>query len=385
MPDFLGMSDDDFNNELPPEVTPEVAPVVEEAVAPVVTEPVVEEAVTQPVADVPADDTATNPLDAADADLVAQTAPADVALTDAEAAAAAVDEPAAADKAKAPEAEVVATDYEGFFKKVMAPFKANGKSIELKTPEEAIQLMQMGANYTRKMQEIQPHRKMLLMLENNGLLDEGKLSYLIDLDKKNPEAIKQLVKDAGIDPLDLNVSDDSAYQAGNHAVSDEESAFRSTLDVLSASAEGKATLHTINTTWDQASKELLWKDAGVMETIHQQRESGVYDLITTEVERQRTLGTIPAGTSFLHAYKAVGDYMVANKGFDSLLNKPDPADITPVAPVATRVAAAKSVVANGDKASAAAPSRSAPRPAKTVVNPLSMSDDDFLKQMENRL
>ena len=86
------------------------------------------------------------------------------------------------------------TDYEAFYKEVMTPFKANGKLIELRNPAEAVQLMQMGANYTRKMQAIQQHRKVLTMLENNGLLDEGKLSFLIDIEKKNPDAIQKLVK-----------------------------------------------------------------------------------------------------------------------------------------------------------------------------------------------
>lgn len=372
MAGFLEMSDEAFFNEPPPEADtapvvaePEVVEpvIVEEAVVAAVADPIVEPEVIAPVVE------DTNP---SDADVIAQVPPAATVA------------PEVAEPVIAPEVAVVEkpADYEGFFKKVMTPFKANGKTIELRTPEEAIQLMQMGANYTRNMQNLAPHRKVLLMLENNGLLDEGKLSYLIDLDKKNPEAIKHLVKDAGIDPLDLDVSGDSAYQTGNHSVSDEEATFRSTLDALSASTEGQATLQTIHTTWDQASKELLWKDAGVMDTIHQQRESGVYDLITTEVERQRTLGTIPAGTPFMQAYRAVGDYLAANKGFDSLIA---PAAIVPVAPVATRVAAVKPVVANGGKASAAAPSRSAPRPATTSINPLSVSDEDFLKQMDNRL
>jgi hypothetical protein len=141
----------------------------------------------------------------------------------------------------------------------MAPFKANGKLIQLKDPSEVIQLMQMGANYTRKLQDIQPHRKVLLMLENNGLLDEGKLSFLIDLEKKNPEAIKKLVKDAGIDPMDIDTSSEPAYSEGNHLVSDEESGFRQVLDEMVSSETGKETVKLINTDWDQASKEALWK------------------------------------------------------------------------------------------------------------------------------
>ena len=290
-------------------------------------------------------------------------------------------EPAAPDKDKP---AVVETDYKSFHDQVMAPFKANGKMIQLKSPEEAIALMQMGANYTRKMQEIQPHRKVLLMLENNGLLDEGKLSYLIDLDKKNPDAIKKLVKDAGLDPMDIDTSEESAYRVGNHRVSDEEAAFRGVLDDLSTTDNGKQTLQVINSTWDQASKELLWKNPGVMTLINQQRELGIYDRILTEVERRKALGQVPINQPLLLIYQQVGQEMVAGNAFADIV-QPAQQPRETVAPVASRVVPPKPVVKNGDRATAAAPSKAAAKPAKVIVNPLSMSDDDFLKQFQGRL
>ena len=290
-------------------------------------------------------------------------------------------EPATPDKDKP---AVMETDYKSFHDQVMAPFKANGKMIQLKSPEEAIALMQMGANYTRKMQEIQPHRKVLLMLENNGLLDEGKLSYLIDLDKKNPDAIKKLVKDAGLDPMDIDTSEEPAYREGNHRVSDEEAAFRGVLDDLSATDNGKQTLQVINSTWDQASKELLWKNPGVMNLINQQRELGIYDRILTEVERRKALGQVPINQPLLQIYQQVGQEMVAGNAFADIV-QPAQQPRETVAPVASRVVPPKPVVKNGDKANAAAPSKAAAKPAKVIVNPLSMSDDDFLKQFQGRL
>ena len=290
-------------------------------------------------------------------------------------------EPATPDKDKP---AAVETDYKSFHDQVMAPFKANGKMVQLKSPEEAIALMQMGANYTRKMQEIQPHRKVLLMLENNGLLDEGKLSYLIDLDKKNPDAIKKLVKDAGLDPMDIDTSEEPAYRVGNHRVSDEEAAFRGVLDDLSTTDNGKQTLQVINSTWDQASKELLWKNPGVMNLINQQRELGIYDRILTEVERRKALGQVPINQPLLQIYQQVGQEMVAGNAFADIV-QPAQQPRETVAPVASRVVPPKPVVKNGDKANAAAPSKAAAKPAKVIVNPLSMSDDDFLKQFQGRL
>ena len=268
------------------------------------------------------------------------------------------------------------SNYKAFYEKVMAPFKANGKLIELKSPEEAIQLMQMGANFTRKMQDIAPHRKVLLMLENNGLLDETKLSYLIDIDKKNPEAIKRLVKESGIDPLDIDTEAEPAYTVGNHhAVSDHEANFRSVLDELVSTPTGQETARVING-WDQASKNKLWNEPAAMVAINQQRENGIFDLISTEIERQKALGNIPVNTPFLDAYTQVGN-MLQQAG---ALGTPQPQ-----APIATKVAAPKNRVDNSDKAKAAAPSKSTSKKAAPLVNPLAMSDEDFLKQMANRL
>lgn len=298
------------------------------------------------------------------------------------------------DEKSAPTMEMLTS----FYDKVMAPFKANGKMIQARTPEEVISLMQMGANYTRKLQELQPHRKMLLMLQNNDLLNEEKLSFLIDLDRKDPEAIKKLVKDSGIDPMDIDVSQDPAYQAGNHQVSDEAVVFKEAVEELVAQDNGRETLSEINDHWDQTSKEAIWKSPEIMAVIHEQRENGIYPVIVAEMDRLKTMGQLPANTPFLQAYKMVGDELVKANGFAHLgvtSNAPTDNSGAPAvasagnaqepAAVAVRVAAPKSPVANDDKATAASPTRSSSRKAEPFVNPLAMSDDEFLSSMKDRL
>lgn len=291
-------------------------------------------------------------------------------------------------KSDTPNTSTAVVDYEASFKKIMAPFKANGKMIELRTPEEAIQLMQMGANYTRKLQELQPHRKIVMMLQNNDLLDEGKLSYLIDLDKKNPEAIKKLIKDSGVDPLDIDTDVEPAYSPSSHSVSDEEANFRTVMEDIKSTPSGTETLTEIHGRWDDASKQALWKSPEIMSVIHQQRENGIYDQITAEMDRQITLGKIPASTPFLEAYKTVGDQMVEEARKSQGGNKQTGAtqETSGTDPtVVTRAATPKSPLANGDKAKAASPTRSTPKKAETLKNPLAQSDEEFLKSMEGRL
>ena len=295
--------------------------------------------------------------------------------------------PAAEVEPSKPATETAPVDYKAFHDQVMAPFQANGKTIQLRSVDEAIQLMQQGANYTRKMQAIAPHRKVLMMLENNGLLDESKLSRLIDLEKKNPDAIRALVKEAGIDPLDIDVHEESTYTPGNHAVPDEAVAFQTTLDEVSSTPDGQETVRHITASWDPESKAELWKDPSILGTIHQQRISGVYDRVVAEIERQRTIGAIPANVSLLNAYRVIGERMTQAGAFQDLVATQQAAQRPAVQhPVATRVASAKPAVTNSGKVSAAAPTRTAtPRRAEAFINPLAMSDDEFMKQFANRV
>lgn len=312
---------------------------------------------------------------------------------------------AGADKKAAPAPAAVAgkdmkpEDLVSFYDQVMKPFKANGREITLRTPEEAIRLMQMGAGYGRKLQDMQPHLKTLRMLEKNNLLDEGKLSYLIDLDQKNPDAIKKLIKDAGIDPLDLNMDDNANYRPTNHSVSDTEVAFSEALKDVSAQPGGRETIQQINTTWDKTSKEALWAQPELLRIIQSQKENGLFDQISAEMERKKMLGEIAPNTPFLEAYKIAGDALVASNSLilpeSETAPKPQPANPAPAAQpkadpnagrvLGTRTAAPKSAAAVNDKAKAAASPQSSSRKAKETVNPLDMADDEFLKQFNGRI
>lgn len=280
-----------------------------------------------------------------------------------------------------------APNYQMMYESLTAPIKANGKDLVL-SPEELRQLAQKGANYTQKMQALAPHRKTLLMLENNKL-DAERLSFLIDLNRKDPAAIQKFLKESGVNPLDIDTDAEPTYQGGNHTVTDEEANFQEALDSAKTTESGKAIITDIANQWDQASKELLFKQPGIIDTMVTQLDNGIYTRIVGEMDRQRMIGNLPIGNSWLQNYKDVGDQMVATGKFADLVAQQEQSSQTtpPVAaaPVATRVIAPKPQVAPNAKAAAAAPSRAAAASAKAVINPLEMNDDEFLKQFQNRL
>ena len=330
------MSDEDFEKLAPPEETAE--------------EPVKEEQVTDPKDQEPAQD-------ASDDEPQESASPAKEA-----------EEPEEESKEEEPKAtETPQIDYKQFYETMTAPIKANGKELKIRSAEEAIKLMQMGANYTHKMQGLAPYRKKIQMLQNAGLLEDEKLNYLIDLASGNTGAIQKLLKDRNIDPLDMNVSDESKYVPGNHSVSDEEVRFQTVLDDLKSTPEGRETLSTVNS-MDQASLSEIWKDPSLMNTLHEQRQNGVYKLITDEIDHQKMLGNIPEGTPFLQAYKATGDYLLKQKQTamqklpKGTLNQP---------------------VKDNRQVKGVAPTGRAKKPNQTFVDPFSMSDEEFEKQFKD--
>ena len=269
----------------------------------------------------------------------------------------------------------VAIDYEALYKKMMAPFKANGKMIQANTPEEAITLMQHGANYTKKMHALKPNLKMMRALENNGLLEESKINNLIDLANKNQDAILKLVQDAKLDPMEMDTSAETAYKPQNHSVSDQEMDFHTTLEDVLSMESGSETISMINTQWDQASKEAIYKEPQIMQVIHDQRANGIYDRIYAEIDRRRTLGTLANTIPLIQAYKQVGDELHSS---GQLVTQETPANQSKPKVLETRASNPRKAVSNGDKARAASPTRAAPKSSPKPFDPFALSDEEIM-------
>ena len=260
--------------------------------------------------------------------------------------------------------------------KLFAPFKANGKDFQLNSIEEAISLAQMGANYAKKMAGLKPSMRILKMLENNGLLDENKLTYLIDLDKKNPGAINKLMKDSGVDPLEIDLDKSPEYTPGQYQVSELEMQVSDVLDNIHVTnpTHYPQLLQAI-TSMDNASKGEISKDPKILSLLSEQMANGVYDRIMTELDRQQTFGHL-TDVPLLHAYYQVGD-MLHKQG--KLFPEIKPPKTDPI------IEAAKSKAdGNTDKKRSVAAPRSTGTSKKEEFNPLTMSDDEILRIANQR-
>ena len=283
------------------------------------------------------------------------------------------------------EASTTEPNYKAMVEQLLTPFKANGREIKIESVDEAISLMQMGANYSKKMAALKPHLQMLRTLEKNNLLSQDKLNLLIELDKGNPEAIANLLSTKNIDPLDLNVESAANYTPVDHKVGDSEFAVEEAFNAIEHTPTYNDTVNVI-ASLDDASKREIANDVGFISALNSHIASGIYQKVMAEVDKQKALGNF-AGMSTLAAYCRVGDLMNQKGLLSTTANSATQtaqqvAGKPPVQQTATAVAAN---LAAKKKAAAT------PRTNKAVktdpmegLDPLTMSDEDFLRISKQR-
>ena len=287
-----------------------------------------------------------------------------------------------------PEAEVASgkeVDYKAEYEKLLKPFKANGRDIQVGSVDDAVALMQMGANYNKKMAALKPNMKLMKMLENHDLLSEDKLNYLIDLSRKDAGAINKLIKESGIDPLTLDTEKADGYTPKSYKVDEREIELDMVLEQIQHSQAYPKTLEVVSKQWDPASRQVVANSPQLLKIINDHVDRGIYDVISAEVERERIFGRLN-GMSDIEAYRQVGDSIQARGGFDHLSQKrTDQGQQAPTRPV---VVQPKPKMAENDKLremrKAASTSQPAASSGKSVsdFNPLALSDEEFSKLVQ---
>ncbi len=200
----------------------------------------------------------------------------------------------------------VNVNYEEVYKSIFTPFKANGKEVTPRSVDDVISLMQMGANYHKKMATIAPMRKVVESLNQAGIKEED-LNFLIDIHKGNAEAIKTLLQKNKIEPIELDMQS-IGYKPENNILSDDDVAFLETVDEIKPSL---AKIEEITgNLWDKQSKDHLLRNREDLYRLHEEIQIGRFDAVQKQVETERMFGK-HKGKSDLEAYRETVQRMVA--------------------------------------------------------------------------
>lgn len=215
----------------------------------------------------------------------------------------ATDEPVEADTEVSDEVQEESTvDYQAFYETMTKPFKANGREISIDNADDAIRLMQMGANYSKKMEQLKPKQALLKVLEENQLDSKEKLGFLIDLANKKPEAIAKLVKESEIDLYDFDLEQANSYEP--HINIPEPSLFEETLQEVIEHNPIMSEVVNHMVGWDSHSKDVIFNEPNMLRTFSEHKANGLYDKIINKIEHERMLGRM-VNIPYLQAYATV--------------------------------------------------------------------------------
>lgn len=289
------------------------------------------------------------------------------------------------DKSESKPNDAVSSEVQAFYDKVTAPFKADGKDFTVKSADDLVRLAQMGVNYSRNMKEIKPVKALNEMLKQHGLDNPQAISYLIDLNNGDKDAIKKLLADKNIDPLDINVTEENTYKATDHSVPAKVMDFQQAIADTQAAPGGQDLINDINKTWDNESMEALKEKPDIFQNLLAQKDSGEYEQIIRELDYQHTMGFLK-NVPFLQGYINVDNAMKKAGAFSkpktqstevgelqSDVIKPTPID------TGTRKAARQKTKQPNPNLSSKPPHSASNNNAEVIVDYETLSDEEMNK------
>lgn len=282
-------------------------------------------------------------------------------------------------------------DFRKAYKDLLKPLWARGHNFTPRNMEEVKTLMSQGVDYLYKTQQLAQHRKQIELLQREGISNDD-LTFLIDLKKKDPEAIKKFFADGDLNPYDVDITETPNYQPKTKMIDDETLALRDSVNELMTMPDGRACYDELVHTLDKASQDYFLKEPELLKTFYQHQHTPVgnnktlYTIIKDEIDHEKALGRLPQNMSFLDAYRTVGDNLLRqNQAAMQTSNRRNNSYGTTAPEVHQRLGSTRrSYINDRVRSAGVSPNRKSSR-SNSTMNPFDMPDDEFLKQFEGRL
>jgi len=154
--------------------------------------------------------------------------------------------------------------------------KVDGQMIPINSLDELYTLASGGGNLTQKYQKLAKGKKSLSIMDEHGLT-EADLSLLIEARNGNKDALASLVKQSGIDYMDMTDEVDENYRPGQYIPSDESMNLKSVQDEISVDKEYAITQNVVNNLMDERSQNMLVENPMYIKGLHMDIKSGAYE------------------------------------------------------------------------------------------------------------
>lgn len=269
-------------------------------------------------------------------------------------------------------------DYKKFYETVTQDFKASGKVIPgVKEPEKFIKALQMATDYALKTAALKPALKRVKMLD--GITDE-EFTEMLDFRKRNPEVIKKAIKEANLDPIDLDL-EDIQYTPQSKIMSDADYEFKETIEKLSQedAVAFQRTQNIVLNELDSSSKTTVLSNPHILSALQSEVASGRFDKIQAQALQLKAFG----------GYNNVPDIelysMIANE-MDKQAMASNPVQLggmnPQVANTVQPVSVSKPNPELEDKRVRAGIQPKTSTPVAKKYDPTKLSDEEFMKLLE---
>lgn len=267
--------------------------------------------------------------------------------------------------------------------------KADGEQYDVSL-DELLQLAPKAFNYTKKMQEMAPYKKMISAIKEQGLTQDD-INLAIDILSGDKEAITSIIQKNKIDMLELDTDEKIEYTPKQYGKTDEEIAIDEVDSAISKDKEYKITQHVIGVQWDQASREVLKANPESINILHQNIKSGAFDKISPMATKLKALDG--GKKSDIEYYVEAGDKYYADLDSQAAADKlvadqkaAKEAEAAKIAEAKTKREAQVKRQAKAKKRKAAAPTkRTAKKPDVVDYLDKETSDEEYTKMMEKLL
>ena len=187
------------------------------------------------------------------------------------------------------ETDPTEVDYKAFYESVTKDFKAAGKVMPgVKDPDKFIKALQMATDYALKTAALKPVLKKAKMLED---VTDEEFSEMLDFRKRNPEVIKKALKEAKLDPLDLDL-EDIQYTPQSKIMSDADYEFKETIEKLSQedAVAFQRTQNIVLNELDSTSKTTVLSNPHILSALQSEVASGRFEKIQAQALQLKAFG-----------------------------------------------------------------------------------------------
>lgn len=187
------------------------------------------------------------------------------------------------------ETEPTEIDYKAFYESVTKDFKAAGKIMPgVKDPDKFIKALQMATDYALKTAALKPVLKKAKMLED---VTDEEFSEMLDFRKRNPEVIKKALKEANLDPIDLDL-ENIQYTPQSKIMSDADYEFKETIEKLSQedAVAFQRTQNIVLNELDDTSKTTVLSNPHILSALQSEVASGRFEKIQAQALQLKAFG-----------------------------------------------------------------------------------------------